>query len=156
MEDINREVKKHELFIDDNAEDIFYKIELINDARELFDIFGIIFYDNDFKKNIKKSIEQLKFDFFSNIKNIKLLKCFQEYNPEFYNNLFEQNYNKISKIDRLHLWLHKLNPYYNYLEFVKSAWQLSNDERKLLNKRIKEHAKDERLQKFIDQIKYLN
>jgi len=66
--------------------------------------------------------------------------------------LFEKSYPQISKINRLRLWLQNYNPYYNYIEFVQVAWQLSNDERKLLNKRIKEFAKDERLQSFLDQI----
>lgn len=61
-------------------------------------------------------------------------------------------YSEVSKIDRLRLWLHKLNPHYNYLEFVQASFQLSNDERKLLNKRLKEYANDERLEFFIKQI----
>ncbi|MFA9212896.1 MAG: cold shock domain-containing protein [Candidatus Methylacidiphilales bacterium] len=108
--------------------------------------YKILFDDNC------NSIFKLHFDLLVYIENYKLLGCVKKYNSEFYNTLFEQNYPQISKIDRLRLWLNNLNPYYYYLELVQSAWQLSNDERKLLNKRIKEHAIDERLQIFIEQI----
>jgi hypothetical protein len=60
-----------------------------------------------------------------------MLACIKRYNPEYYSSLFEKNYPNILKIDRLYLWLNNLNSYYNYLELVQSAWQLSNDE--LLN-----------------------
>jgi len=153
LEDINNDIESKKIFsVDISNEDFFNKIAQIDDLRELFDIFRIDFNENDFKIGINKSIEQLSFDFLANIKNYKILACVKKHNPEFYNSLFEKNYPNISKIDRLYLWLNNLNSYYNYLELVQSAWQLSNDERKLLNKRIKEYAKDERLQKFYDQI----
>jgi hypothetical protein len=65
---------------------------------------------------------------------------------------YKEKLKNISKIDLLHLWLKGINPHYNYLEFVQVAWQLSNDERKLFNKRVKEYAKNKQLQHFIDQI----
>ena len=153
LEDINNDIKSKKIFsVDSSIEDFFNIITQINDVRELFDIFGIEFNENEFKIGIIKSIEQLNLDLIENIKNYKILACIKKYNPEFYNSLFEKSYPNISKIDRLYLWLNNLNPYYNYFELVQSAWQLSNNERKLLNKRIKEYAKDERLQKFYDQI----
>jgi cold shock CspA family protein len=152
LDEVNTEIENQNIFANDSTEELYKKITQINEARELFDIFGIGFNENDFKNAINNAIVQLDFDFLVNIGNYKLLACVKKYNSEFYNTLFEQNYHQITKIKRLRLWLQNLNPYYHYLELVQSAWQLSNDERKLLNKRIKEHAKDERLQKFIDQI----
>ena len=153
LEDINNEIENKKIFsVDSGIEEFFNLIAQINDVRELFYIFRIEFNENDFKIGIIKSIEQLNFDFIENIKNYKMLACIKRYNPEYYSSLFEKNYPNILKIDRLYLWLNNLNSYYNYLELVQSAWQLSNDERKLLNKRIKEYAKDERLQKFYNQI----
>jgi len=66
--------------------------------------------------------------------------------------LSEDNYAQISKYDRLLLWLNGLNPYYNYLEFIQVAYKLTKDERKLFNMKVKEYAKEERLQSFLDQI----
>ena len=86
------------------------------------------------------------------LRDYKWLSCVKQYSPKLYDKLFEDNYSQLTKIDRLYLWLQGLNPYYNYLEFVQAAWQLSNDERKLFNKRVKEHAREERWQKFIDQV----
>jgi len=94
----------------------------------------------------------IPFDFISHTKEYELLIDFKRLNPSKYLICFEENYPQLSKIDHLRLWLHNLNPHYNYLEFVQSVWQLSNDERKLFNKRVKEHARDERWQKFIDRI----
>ena len=153
LEDINNEIENKKIFsVDSGIEEFFNLIAQINDVRELFYIFRIEFNENDFKIGIIKSIEQLNFDFIEYVKNYRVLACIKRYNPEFYSSLFEKNYPNILKIDRLYLWLNNLNSYYNYLELVQSAWQLSNDERKLLNKRIKEYAKDERLQKFYNQI----
>ncbi len=94
----------------------------------------------------------IDFDLLANISNYKLLSSIIKTNPEMYNNLFYNTYFQISKLDRLRLWLQKLNPYYNYIEFLQVAWQLSYDERRLLNLKIKEQAKDERLEKFLSQI----
>jgi cold shock CspA family protein/GTP-binding protein EngB required for normal cell division len=152
LEEVNREIEYQKIFADDSAEELYKKITQINDAKELYEIFEIDFNEIDFKNAIKSAILQLDFNFLNYIDNYKWLTCFKQYNSEYYNSLFEQNYPQISKINRLRLWLQNLNPYYHYLELVQSAWLLSNDERKLLNKRIKEHAKDERLQKFYDQI----
>ncbi len=153
LEDINNKIENKKIFsVDSGIEEFFNLIAQINDVRELFYIFRIEFNENDFKIGIIKSIEQLNFDFIENVKNYRILACIKRCNPEFYSSLFEKNYPNILKIDRLYLWLNNLNSYYNYLELVQSAWQLSNDERKLLNKRIKEYAKDERLQKFYNQI----
>ena len=62
------------------------------------------------------------------------------------------DYSEVSKIHRLRLWLKRQNPNFNYLEFVQSAWQLTNDERKLFNMRLKEQAKNDRFQEFLNQI----
>ena len=113
------------------------------------------FKNNDLKYNKIKSIYQSdKID--ETAKTTFLNSAFETASAEYQSKmLFEDHlidYSEISKIDRLRLWLNRLNPHYNYLEFVQATCQLSNDERKLFNKRLKEHAKEERLQKFIDQI----
>ncbi len=94
----------------------------------------------------------MSFDFFSNVNEYCLLQTLRKYNEDSYNKYFEQNYSQISKLDRLKLWLNGLNSYYNYFEFVQVTRQLSNEERKLFNKRIKEYAKEERLQEFLNQV----
>lgn len=152
MEDINRVIENQEVFAVENSEEFIWKVTQINDVRELANIYQIEFNENGYKIAIKNAITRFGLDLMSYITNYQLLSVIKQYDSVFYSLWFEQIYPHISKIDRLRLWLHNLNPYYNYLEFVQSAWQLSNDERKLLNKRIKEHAKAERLQKFIDQI----
>ncbi|MHC1738981.1 MAG: hypothetical protein AB9882_13325 [Ignavibacteriaceae bacterium] len=152
MEDINRKIENQEIFTDDSTETIFEIISQIYDSSELYKIFGIGFNENAFINTINKALTQLDFNFLSNIKNYKLLASFNKYGSEIYYNIFEQNYCNIPKIDRVRLWIQNLNPYYNYLEFAQVAWKLSNNERKLLNKRIKEYSKNEHLQKFYDQI----
>jgi hypothetical protein len=152
LEEINKGIEDQTIFVGDSFAELYKKMVLINDARELYEIFKIAFDENHFYDAMKKAIDKLGLNFLDYLGNYEWLACVKKYNQDLYNALFEQNYHQISKIDRLRLWLQNLNPYYNYLELVQSAWQLSNDERKLLNKRIKEHAKDERLQRFIDQI----
>jgi cold shock CspA family protein len=96
----------------------------------------------------------LKFVYGSEIFLWHLGKYYQrkKHNSTLCNSLFENAFPNIPKINRLRLWLDGLNPNYNYFEFMQAAWQLSNDERRLFNKRVKEYAKDEREQQFINQI----
>lgn len=94
----------------------------------------------------------LKFNLLGCIKKYDLLHIIKRGKENFYNEKFEETYPSVSKIDRLYLWLNELNSHYDYFEFIQVAWQLSKDERRLFNKRVKDQAKDERLQKFIQQI----
>ncbi|OAV66839.1 cold shock domain protein CspD [Bacteroidales bacterium Barb4] len=107
---------------------------------------------DDYKYKMLFEDNFLDFDFIEYIKEYNLLNIIKNKYEDLYNELFGKAYPNISKIDRLYLWLNGLNSYYNYFEFVQVAWQLSNDERKLFNKRVKEYAEEERLQKFISQI----
>ena len=118
-----------------------------------------VFEETRVKYQCKKIVDDLIFssdeqiDFLQKyLKDYQWLSCLKLYSQELYYKLFEKNYSQISKKDRLILWLQRLNPYYNYLELVQAAWQLSNDERKLFNRRLKEHAKEERWQNFLDQV----
>jgi hypothetical protein len=106
----------------------------------------------DYKYKMLFDDKLLVFDFIEQIKNYDLLQVLKNKDKDFYHERFEEAYPNISKVDQLYLWLKELNPHYNYFEFVQVAWQLSNDERKLFNKQVKEYAKEERIQKFIDQI----
>lgn len=81
-----------------------------------------------------------------------LLYYINRNNPSRYQKIFEKYYLEIPKVDLLRLWLHELNPNYDYLDFFHSSCQLTENERKWVNKKIKEYAKDERFQKFRDQI----
>ena len=119
---------------------------------ELLQYVSNYFEEDVVKESVRDIINKENFEFIEYIKLHKWLRLIKKIDTNLYNTLFNQNYPQILKIDRLLLWLENLNPYYNYLEFVQVAWQLSNDERKLLNKRIREHAKDERFQNFLKQI----
>ncbi|MGI6321024.1 MAG: hypothetical protein ACOXZK_08745 [Bacteroidales bacterium] len=152
LKKINSKIKDKTIFIHDSIETIHKKILQIDQARVLFEFFEVNFDNESFIDAVKSAVNAKNFNLLNHLHDYKYLSCIQKYNSELYCELFKQNYAEISKIDRLKLWLNDLNPYYNYLEFVQSAWQLSKDERRLLNRRLREYAKDERLQKFIDQI----
>ena len=115
-------------------------------------IFELFCESKWFEKNVKYEYLLSQFELIISQNNFESLYYLKKWHLNLFSSLFEKSYPQISKINRLRLWLQNYNPYYNYIEFVQVAWQLSNDERKLLNKRIKEFAKDERLQSFLDQI----
>jgi cold shock CspA family protein len=150
--EIYRALANQELFINDKTKEVLVKITRLGEIRKLYEIFKIDFDKTVYDNCLKYAIEQLDFNFIEYVENYQWLACVKKYNLELYTILFEKNYAKISKFDRLQLWLNNLNLHYNYLELVQSAWQLTNDQKKLFNKRVKEHAKEERLQKFFDQI----
>lgn len=123
-----------------------------NDIRT--DFLKRIYSEADITLQYKMLFEDclMQFDFLLFIKDIPLLKELKKRDADKYQNYFEENYSQISKYDRLQLWLNGLNSHYNYLEFIQVAYKLTKDERKLFNMKVKEYAKDERLQSFLNQI----
>ena len=64
----------------------------------------------------------------------------------------ETVYFELSSQFKLQLWLNNLYGNLNYIEFAKSFHELNSDDKKLFNKRVKEHAQYEQVKSFIDQI----
>ena len=69
-----------------------------------------------------------------------------------YWSFFNKIYPLLTIEERVNLWLSNLNNHYDYAELLQGAHKLSVDQRKLLNKKIKKHAKEERFVTFLTQI----
>lgn len=88
-----------------------------------------------------------------NIKSfVEVCKILKNEDENSYNKLFTEFYNSLTIEENMHLWMNGLSDIYNYIEFLQCAHSLSVDERKLLNKRIKEYAKQERFVSFLNQV----
>lgn len=73
-------------------------------------------------------------------------------NPTQYWEFFRNIYELLSKKERMYLWMNDLNDCYNYIDLIQTVHCLAPEERKSFNKKIKEYAKSERFNSFLDQI----
>ncbi len=64
----------------------------------------------------------------------------------------ETFYQELPVYLKLKLWINDLFGSLDYIEFSKAFHELNVEDRKLFNKKVKEHAHDEQIKSFIDQI----
>jgi hypothetical protein len=103
---------------------------------------------------------------FFNFDIISAVLISNEYTPKEFVEIIKKAKNKdgdyLSKIEpvyseltakfKMHLWLNDLFGILDYIEFSKSFHELNSDDKKLFNKKVKEHAQYEQVKAFIDQI----
>lgn len=85
--------------------------------------------------------------------SIPVMKALKDLNVEFYWQLFNSYYATLSIFQKLYLWLYDLNNIYNYHELIEASYILSTEERKKLNKKIIESAKEERYLSFLEKVR---
>lgn len=84
--------------------------------------------------------------------NISSLLEIKMINEDFYWTLFNSAYELLDSKQKLYLWLNDLNNKYDYAEFLQNSHLLSIEERKLFNRKIKEYAKNDRFNRFLEQV----
>ncbi|HOP51054.1 MAG TPA: hypothetical protein PK887_10585, partial [Ignavibacteriales bacterium] len=103
-----------------------------------------------------------------NVKNIhyimenisQIMKLFKIFNIDFKIDLYSKKikeflnseHTNLPILDKLYLWLYGYNKHCNYIEFIQVASELTKEERKLFNSRIKELVHNNLLQQFIEQV----
>ena len=138
--------------------------------KDLLDVEQVsIFTNSDFFSDAIKTANRKNIFWllwFFKIDNISADLISNEYTPEEFVEIIQKAKNKdgdyFSKIEsfyfdlsakfKMQLWLNNIFGILDYIEFAKSFHELRSDDKKLFNKKVKEHAQYEQVKAFIDQI----